>query len=147
MFCLFFNVLWNYQDYQAQLDEGIVVDNSNYFLQAFPQPTESQTKYVISLGSASSCLALKIFEDLQKQLVERWPFLVRIDSLIPIPDPDNIHSMEITKKFVGKTLQTMYSEHMLSGPRIHVDVLIFKCRSHFSFHHCFLFDFFYRTSG
>jgi hypothetical protein len=102
--------------------------------------SQSQHQFIINLGAASSELSQKIFKDLQEQLVERWPFLVRIDSVIPLPGPDNIHSMEITKKFVGITLQALYSEHMLSSPGIHIEVLIFKCRSHFSFPLCFSFD-------
>jgi hypothetical protein len=138
---LFFNFIFNWEANQVQSDAGSVVDVANYFSTVYPEFPESLRRYIIPLGTTASSQSQKILKDLKKELLERWLFLVHIDSVIAVPNAEDIQGIEITKKFVGKTLQELYTDHKLLGSVIPVDVSIFPPLISFFFLHLFLLNF------
>jgi hypothetical protein len=66
-----------------------------------------------------------MFKNREKELLERWPCLVHIGSVIPVLNADGIQYIEIRKKFPGKTLQELYTDHAYIGSGILVDVSTF----------------------
>jgi hypothetical protein len=114
-------------------DDDFLTTCKIYPRRTFQPPIKLRRRYIMQLETSSSPLTQKIFKDLQNQLIEPWPFFVRISSVSLIHNADGITSMVITKKFVGNTLQEMYADYSSLGSRIPVDVSFVNSRSHFFF--------------
>jgi hypothetical protein len=132
----------NWQAVQDQSDDELIISYYHPTSDSGEEFLESQRRYIVPLGTTASPQSQKILKDLKKELVERWPFLVHIDSVIAVPSGEDIEGIEITKKFVGKTLQDLYVDHKLLGSVIPVDVSIFPLLISFFFLPLFLIYFF-----
>jgi hypothetical protein len=104
---MYFSLFLICQEGQGDLDKDNLHKNVIYPI-PYPKLVESQRKYHIPLRPSTSFLSPKIFKDLQRQLLEPWPFLVHIDSVVPIRNTDEINTIEIAKNRNHVTARFIY---------------------------------------